>query len=294
MFNRKKEKAFDGVRRPRLKEAGEIIRIEGGMPRIVDDITFAKVQSLMTRNLHRGGCYKAKELYLLSGLIYCGNCGMSMHGNSRYCGRNKLKYVTYRCPGRAQKRDCKAKEINRTYIENFVLDSLYQNLFHPYSIEKLTEGLNQYKARVQERNQEQLEKAIFGLQIVNQEISKTLEIVCQTGISIDTVSEKLQSLEIEKDSLQEAIEELSINVKLQMSENMVCDLVEKSKEFIKSKNLPECKIFINDYIERVIVYPEKVQICFKIPIPNEENMELEPLVVEESIETIYANYKDAV
>jgi len=39
-FNLKKEKDFDGVRRPRTKADDEIIRIENGMPRIIDDITF--------------------------------------------------------------------------------------------------------------------------------------------------------------------------------------------------------------------------------------------------------------
>lgn len=147
LFNRKKEKAFNGVRRPRLKESGEIIRksevirIEGGMPRIIDDATFMQIQRLLNKNLERGGRFKAKELYLLSGLIYCGSCNLSMHGNTRYCGRNKLKYVTYRCPGRSQQRDCHRKEINKTYIENFVLDMLYQNLFCATSIIDITKKM---------------------------------------------------------------------------------------------------------------------------------------------------------
>ncbi|MEA5083670.1 MAG: recombinase family protein [Lachnospiraceae bacterium] len=293
-FNLKKEKDFDGVRRPRTKADDEIIRIENGMPRIIDDVTFSKVQSLMQRNLKRGGSFKAKELYLLSGLVYCGNCGMSMFGNSRYCGRNKLKYVTYKCSGRAQQRKCNTKEFNKTYLENFVLEVLYTQLFSQNSIQKLTERLNQYKAEVHNRNEKEFETATFQLIEVNKEISKTLEIVCQTGISIDTVKEKLQRLEQQKHQLQHHIEELTINVNLQMSENMVCQLVEKAKEFIKNKNLPECKSFINSYIEKVVVYSEKVQVRFKINIPSKDNKTLEPLVIEETLANIYSNYKDAV
>lgn len=293
-FNRKKEKDIDGVRRPRLKEDDEIIRIEGGMPRIIDDVTFAKVQGLLMRNLKRGGSFKAKELYLLSGLIYCGYCGMSMYGNSRYCGRNKLKYVTYRCSGRAQKRDCQSKEFNKIYIENFVLEVLYHNLFNGNSIQRLTKMLNHYKSDVQKKNEAELEESNARLKKVNREISKTLEVVCETGISIDTVREKLQDLESQKEYLQDHIEELTINVNLQMSEDMVCELVEKSKQFIKSRNLPECKAFINSYVEKVIVYSDKVQVKFKINVPNKDNTALEPLIVEESKETIYTHYKDAV
>jgi site-specific DNA recombinase len=248
----------------------------------------------MQRNLKRGGSFKAKELYLLSGLVYCGNCGMSMFGNSRYCGRNKLKYVTYKCSGRAQQRNCNTKEFNKTYLENFVLEALYQNLFIQNSIQKLTQRLNQYKFEIYERNEKEFEKATTKLTEVNEEISKTLEVVCQTGISIDTVKEKLQRLEQQKHSLQHNIEELTINVNLQMSENMVCELVENAKEFIRSKNLPQCKTFINSYIEKVVVYPEKVQVRFKINVPTTDNKFLEPLVIEETLANIYANYRDAV
>lgn len=287
-FNLKKEKDFDGVRRPRMKDDEEVIHIENGMPRIIDDVTFSKVQSLMLRNLKRGGSFKAKELYLLSVLVYCGNCGMSMFGNSRYCGRNKLKYVTYKCSGRAQQRKCNTKEFNKTYLENFVLEALYQNLFSKNSIQKLTQRLNQYKSEIHERNEKEFETATIQLTEVNKEISKTLEVVCQTGISIETVKEKLQRLEQQKHQLQHNIEELTINVNLQISENMVYKLVEKAKEFIKNKNLPECKSFINSYIEKVVVYSEKVQVRFKINIPSKDNKALEPLVIEDT------NYKDAV
>ncbi|MPN32273.1 hypothetical protein SDC9_179751 [bioreactor metagenome] len=75
---------------------------------------------------------------------------------------------------------------------------------------------------------------------------------------------------------------------------MVCQLVEKAKEFIKNKNLPECKSFINSYIEKVVVYSEKVQVRFKINIPSKDNKTLEPLVIEETLANIYSNYKDAV
>jgi len=129
---------------------------------------------------------------------------------------------------------------------------------------------------------------------VNKEISKTLEIVCQTGISIDTVKEKLQLLEQQKHRLQHNIEALTINVNLHISENMVYELVEKAKEFIKNKNLPECKSFINSYIEKVVVYSEKVEVRFKINVPSKDNKALDPLVIEETLANIYANYKDAI
>lgn len=294
IFNLRKEKDMDGVRRPSLNPANEVIRIEGGMPRIIDDVTFAKVQVLLSENLERGGSFKAKEIYILSGLIQCGDCGMSMHGNTRYCGRNKLKYVTYRCSGRSQKRDCKRRELNKTYIENFVLDVLYSNLFNQNSIVKLTEMLNKYRKESNKENTQALDTATQRLKEINREIDKTLEVVCQTGISIETVGEKLRNLEEQKGHLENLLHELTINNNLQISEQIVAQLVEKSKEFVKTKNLPECKTFIKSYVECVTVLEEKVRVVLKVNVPNKDNTGFEPLVVEESIKNIYENYKDAV
>ena len=46
--------------------------------------------------------FYAKEVYLLSGLIECGECGSKMNGNISYYNKNgeKLRYVMYRCTGK--------------------------------------------------------------------------------------------------------------------------------------------------------------------------------------------------
>lgn len=294
IFNLKMEKGADGVRRPTLNPESEVIRIEGGMPRIIDDVTFAKVQVMLNHNLTKGGSFKAKETYLLSGIIRCGECNSAMNGNSRYCGRNKLRYVTYKCSGRAQKRGCQQKEINKTYLENFVLEVLYDNLFNLTSIQTLTKMLNEYRKESNRENEEILDSSKNRLKAINKEINKTLEVVCQTGISITTVKDKLKELEEQKDYMEDYIEQLTLNHDLNVSEQLVGELLVKSKEFVKTRNLPECKTFIKSYVDSVLVFQNKVCVKLKIAVPNTKTGEFEPLVVEESIKSIYENYKDAV
>lgn len=294
IFNLRKERGADGVRRPTPNPESEVIRIEGGMPRIIDDVTFAKVQVMLNHNLTRGGSFKAKETYLLSGIIRCGECNSGMNGNSRYCGRNKLRYVTYKCSGRAQKRGCQQKEINKTYIENFVLEVLYDNLFKHTSIQALTKMLNEYRKENNRENEELLDSSNKRLKAINKEISTTLEVVSQTGISIATVKDKLKELEEQKDYLEDYIEQLTLHHDLNISEQIVEELLEKSKEFVKTRNLPECKTFIKSYVDSILVFQDKVSVKLKIAVPNHKTGELEPLIVEESIKNIYSDYKDAV
>ena len=88
---RQDEKDCRGKRNPYIRPKDEWIQIEGGLPAIIDKDTFDKVQARMAHNAARGGRYKAKTLYLLSGLIRC-ECGAAMQGNSRKDGRGRSVY----------------------------------------------------------------------------------------------------------------------------------------------------------------------------------------------------------
>lgn len=44
------------------------------MPAIISKEVFQQVQEKMDSNKRQPGAYKAKEVYLLSGLIVCGEC----------------------------------------------------------------------------------------------------------------------------------------------------------------------------------------------------------------------------
>lgn len=118
VYNRKKEFDFNRKRRPTLKDESEVIRVEGGMPRIISDDLFFKANHLATKKQLKSGTYNAKHYYLLSGLIKCGECGSSLSGNSRTGGRSSSMYISYRCSSKTNKKagQCTCKEIRKEYI----------------------------------------------------------------------------------------------------------------------------------------------------------------------------------
>lgn len=83
---------------------------------------FLKVQKRM--NAQRRGAAKATVNYLLSGIIYCGQCGGSIVGNIRRSGRAKLSYSNYECSSRKRKDTCSMKAVGKQYVENKVIDDL--------------------------------------------------------------------------------------------------------------------------------------------------------------------------
>jgi len=299
IFNKKLEKDVSGKRRPQVRPESEWIVVEDGCPAIVSRELFDAVQLRMVANAKHGGKFKAKEIYLLTGLVICGECGYSMQGNARHCGRNrhdktKPKYVTYRCSKRANNQSCNNTELRREYLENYVLDELNRRLFSESSIKKLSQMLTDYNNRKIVANRDELELANAELAKVLERVSTIVKLVAQSGVSIDTVSNELREMDERKRFLETYIAELSLkNAGVKISEDMIVELINRSKDFVRTKNIPEIRQFIHAYIEKIVVYRDTVECVFKIAVPNEDDT-LTPLTSEGNIKDIQREYIKAM
>ncbi len=128
IFNRSSSKSPDGRRNShRSKDHGDMIRVPGGMPRIISDETFAAVQ-LRLRSHSQNAAGSARTVYLLSGKLICGMCGSVMSGATSRCGRNKAPYSYYVCGHRSRTGRCDMPRLSANVIEGIVLDALDQML----------------------------------------------------------------------------------------------------------------------------------------------------------------------
>jgi len=295
IFNKKVERDISRKRRPQVRPESEWIVVPDGTPAIISKELFDAVQIKMNANAKNGGKFKAKEIYLLTGLVECGECGFSMGGNARHCGRNrhdktKPKYVTYRCGNRATKNECTNTELRREYLEYYVLDELNRRLFSESSIKKLSRMLTDYNNRKVETNKAELELADTELSNVMEKISTVVKLVAQSGVSIDTVSNELRELDERKRFLETYISELTLkNAGVKITEDMIIELINRSKDYVRTRNIPEIRQFINAYVEKVVVYQDTVDVVFKINIPNGED-ELAPMVSNGNIKELQQEY----
>lgn len=92
---------------------------------ILDEVTWARAQALLTRNRRNGGAtVRNKSGALLRGIIVCGSCGCAM--SHAYTEKGTTRYRYYVCQ-RAQKRgwgNCATRSIPAGEIEKFVLDRI--------------------------------------------------------------------------------------------------------------------------------------------------------------------------
>ena len=84
VFNKTQRKGVNGKRNGhKQKSEEEIIKVEGGMPTIISKDIFEQAQEMIQKRKKTPGAHKATTLYLLTGLIRCGECGHAMQGNRR-------------------------------------------------------------------------------------------------------------------------------------------------------------------------------------------------------------------
>ena len=213
VFNRTASKDAFGNRNGHLdKDNDSIIRIEGGVPAIISQEDFQKAQAKMATNKHQLGFYKAKEIYLLSGLIFCGECGHALQGNHRPACKNRPKYITYRCGNRDRTKQCDNKEIRREYVEMYVLHQLEQRLFNDKAIPHLVQMLNEYQLKTNTSITKEASEIQVKLKEIIKQIANIMTAV-ENGFFQESFKTRMTELEKEKMTLEISIQQLSIREK---------------------------------------------------------------------------------
>ena len=98
----------------------------GGMPRILDDDLFYRVQSMMSKNKNAPARTHGEGEYLLTTKLFCGHCKEMMVG---YGGTSKTgrQYHYYMCKN-ARRKKCGKKIVSKSYIEDRVVNECLKML----------------------------------------------------------------------------------------------------------------------------------------------------------------------
>lgn len=280
LFNLTDGKDVTGKRNTnRKKPTDEVIRIDDGMPVIITKEDFEKVQEKLYKNKKRAGSYTAKEVYLLSGLIYCGHCEkvhgqeFSMVGSVKYCGRNKSKYVTYRCGNKDRSKSCASKEIRREYIESFVMEQLETNIFCDEAIPLLVERVQKQIKKLDIDIENEIKQLQKNLSDVQKQIDNIVLAVAQ-GFTQNSFITKMEELEQQKIKSEAKLIELKSKTRgTEITEEVLKALLRQFKSYLSESNFPEIKKFISNYVAKIVVFSKHVEVIFKLQINDSDNSE---------------------
>ena len=114
----------------------EDIEIPGGMPVIVDQATFDKVQKRISMRNRIDPKKHEDADFILTGKLFCGHCGQPMVGTSGNSKSGKTYYY-YTC--RVHGNDCVKRAERKDDLEDFVIDYIVNHFLVRENIEIIAE-----------------------------------------------------------------------------------------------------------------------------------------------------------
>lgn len=234
------------------------IRIKGGIPQIISEETFNKVQSILDNKTNKS-CPREHEDYLLRGYIFCGETGKSMHGELSYGGDSRLKYARYTSPRKDSIRRSIKKDIIETATADVLASILNKMKKSHVDISKLEPSLKGNLTSELTRITSEIPGIKKDLMSSVKSLSKlsnadTVAIVME---EINGLQEVLNNMERRKSSIESQLHSLSSSIKKVLINGLNItgeDLLKNPELYKKSLSL---------YIKEINVYVDKVEYNLK-------------------------------
>lgn len=182
-FNQYVKRLPNGKRASRVrKDESEIIRIPGGMPAIVTEETFKKVQTILSNRKH--GPIRRNNSYLLTGFIFCGLCGSAYAGS-----KASPKHAYYICSRKKNIMDCNNANVLQKQAEALAISRI-KKLTKSINLEEMTQVINEYIIAESSDIKNTREKIKAEMISLNQKIENLLDII-ESGRMNEAVKKRL-------------------------------------------------------------------------------------------------------
>ena len=176
----------------------DIVRIEGGIPQIIDKELFLKVQELLHKKKNPRGRHRVNGDYLLTGKLFCGRCGSPMVGISGTSKTKDLHYY-YVCKAKREKGGCNKAPVRREWAEKEVAAALKSILSDDKMVSNMVDGVIQFGKEYRARS----DIAILENQL--RDIDKAINNMAtaiEQGVVTATTTSRLLELEAEQKKVQ--------------------------------------------------------------------------------------------
>ncbi len=197
---------------------------------------------------------------MLTGRIFCGECGGSYTGVRNFSGRNNLKYVCYQCSNRKRTNGvgCTNKEILRKYVEDFIFKEVAKIIFDDSNIEALVEDYYKYHSTFDTETTDAINNHKHRLDSVEKKISNIINAVAQSGST--ALLESLEGFEKERDEIREAIakSEEQLN-RCEVDRTMIELAYAYAKGMHMTGGMEGRRQLISLYLDKVVVYKEHIE-----------------------------------
>lgn len=224
-----------------------------GIPAIVPEDLFNRVQERMATNKKAPAKHKAEDEYLLTTKLFCGKCQCYMVGESG-TGRNKV-HRYYKCASVKNHKGCDKKTVKKEWIENLVIEQIKKLIFDDELIEKLADTVMNLQSK--ENTVLPLLKKRFA--DTQKSIDNMLDAI-QQGILTASTKERLESLEKQKSELSVQIIKEEI-AKPTLSREQIIFWFHRFRK-LNTKKLDHRRRLIDSFVNAIFLYDDRITFTF--------------------------------
>ncbi len=240
----------------------DIIRNENSIPAIITKEMFEMVKSKKESNSKNTAQYKAKNVYLLSGLIKCSKCGGNYIGHTTKKIKNEKEYKSsfYQCTNRNKLGKCDSIRLKKDELEKYIVNLIYKRLLDTEEVNKLIEQINAIYKNMRNESIEDIDDLKIRIKNKQNEIDNIVNAIA-SGISSPTLLSNLEKAEDIKAMLEK---ELSLKMTVSNNESISMDLIKKvlQKDIDAISSKQSLKNVIQKWIKKIEVHSDCLLIYF--------------------------------
>ena len=236
------------------------VEVVGGMPRIIDDDLFKKVQDKMAVNKKAPARARAKAEYLLTTKLFCGYCKSMLVGHSsNQISTKGIVYNYYKCKNSGGGKPCKKKMVMKDYIEDIVVKEC-KALLTPKNISKIAKEVVKISANMDDTSElKRLERALKTAYAEKDNQMTSLR-KCSNDVVREMIIEDLSKIAAD-------IKELERQIEIERSRHFIVTEKEVADRLTALangdiNNIVYRKTLIKLFVNKIFLYDDKFTITF--------------------------------
>ena len=228
---------------------GDIV-IPNGIPKIIEEDLFERVQTRMKANQKAPAKAKAQEEYLLTTKLFCGSCGRMMVGESGK-GHQGNVYRYYKCAGTKKRLGCKRKAVKKEWIEQTVVRLTVSMVLQDAVIDRIAEAVY----HLQDKEDTMTPVIKQQLKVCENEIENVMKAI-RKGIITEATKTALDELEAQRENLRISLAQLQLEHHKFSKEEIAAWISRFKNGDVNDRDFQ--KEIIDIFVNSVYVYDDKL------------------------------------
>lgn len=244
----------------------EPIVVYDAIPPIIEKPLWERVQQR-----HRGNKLikprKGKDLYSLTGKIFCEKCGSHFFGIRSGSVHNGIKYdyKYYVCATSKNYQECSCRRVRKDYLEDVVLGEIKKHILNEKAISRIADEVMSELESSPDDLKNDLRNLKLERATIKSQISELIELRTLKLVNNAYVAEHMAKYEERDKELENRIYALEQQSKTKITKAMIIDYLNKMLMISDTTDDEVLQTIFNAFVERVMVGDEVIEVNLIVP-----------------------------